>query len=143
MFFISFLLAAQAFSQIPSGLWQGQGIYEAWGVGRFESQASIEIQFQDSALMIKDCWKFVRNDQKWNLCYDHSFEVIGSEIFVNQTKVGSLRENEMEIIYKRDDGQIHAVLHWDQNNILSGFHNAVDRSGRYTNKSSERLEPQN
>jgi hypothetical protein len=143
MIWMIFIFVSQAFSQIPSGVWQGDGIYDAWGVGRYEAKATVNIQIENTSLSIKDCWKFMRNQQNWNLCYDHSFEIKGTDLFVNETKVGTIRDQEIEIIYKRDEGQIHAVLKWDQNAILSGFHNSISQSGRYTNKSSEKLEPQN
>jgi len=138
---ITLLLAVFAFAEIPSGQWQGKGIYEAWGVGRFESDARIEIESNPSVLKIKDCWKFERQGKPWNLCYEHTFDRKGEELYVEETKVGNVRESEMEIIYKRDEGQIHAILRWDEQNRLSGFHNAVSRTGRYTNKSSDLLEP--
>lgn len=138
---ISLLFAVLALAEIPTGKWQGNGIYDAWGVGRFSSEVHLEIQSSENQLWVKDCWKFERQGKPWNLCYEHRFDRLGNELYVEDTKVGNVRSDEFEIIYKREEGQIHAILKWDADNRLSGFHNAVSRTGRYTNKSSDQLLP--
>ncbi len=136
------LFSIFAFANIPTGHWSGEGTYEAWGVGRFSALASVEIRQDNSQLQIHDCWKFERQGSPWNLCYDYQFEIRDQELYVENTKVGTIRGAEIEIIYKREEGQIHAVLRWNDQNELSGFHNSVSKSGRYTKKSAENLRRQ-
>lgn len=133
------LLSVLTFAAIPTGQWKGEGIFDAWGVGRFPALATVEIRQENSHLQIHDCWKFERQGSPWNLCYDHEFEIRDQELYVDNTKVGSIRETEFEIIYKREEGQIHAVLRWNADGQLSGFHNAVNKAGRFTNKSADIL----
>jgi hypothetical protein len=123
------LLANFAWASDFDGAWQGVGTYEATGWGSFSADpVVIQINQSGNILSSKDCWSFLRDGANWRVCSSTDLEIIGTGLFSQGYRVGSISGNRIDISYNLEGNLIEAVVELQNNGTLSYSYQATETS---------------
>ena len=118
-----------------AGEWTGKGVFldTFWGEKYHDAEATITITLDAKTVTFKDCWAFTTEDDgSVTSCAESKLNIVGSELFYEDTLYGTVSGNEINVKLLMDNYNLYAKIKLSADGVLDYTYsaNGKDNDGK-------------